>query len=290
MQVEEKCVECHEKAFSIQLSASFVLTVLKLIVGLSGNSKSLIASALHSLTNVVTAFAIYVARRFRGRPLDPDHPYGYGKMEFVVAGTVSTFIIAATVILVIQSVRHLMHIIAPQPPHMYTIVVAVISILSNELLFRYLGCVGRKFNSQTIITNSWGVRSDSLTSLAVIISVIGANLGWVHFDVITALAVAIVIIAGSGKCLYHSITGLMDKAVSAEQRDKIIRAAEGVEGVKVKELKARFVGPRVWANIDIEVTADHTVDEFEQVAAQVKKRVLELNSEVENAFVGYKLC
>ncbi|MBF0442675.1 MAG: cation transporter [Oligoflexales bacterium] len=290
MQIEEKCHKCHQKTFSIQLSASFVLTMLKIIVGLSGNSKSLIASALHSLMNVVTSFAVYICRKFTHRSMDDDHPYGYGKTEFLVAAVVSAFIILATIALVIQSVQHLIHIVSPRPPHLYTIVVAVISILSNELLFRYLSCVGTKFNSATIITSSWGVRSDSLTSVAVIISVVGANMGWVHFDVITALIVGIVIIAGSGRCFFHAVGGLMDRAVTGEQREMIIQAAESVHRVKVRDLRARFVGPKIWANINIEVMGDYTVEEFDRIAFDVKKKVLELNSSVENALVGYKLC
>lgn len=288
--IEEKCKICFHRSFWIQLLGTGLVTALKLVFGVLGNSQALLADALHCSSNVLTSFGIAISRLFGNRPVDHSYPYGYGKIEYVISAIVSGLIIALTLSLVFVAFRYVLHPEVAEPPKGYVFLVAIMSILVNELLFRYLHCVGERFNSSVLRANSWGIRADSLTSLAVIISVAASKLGFRNLDGLVALIVAVTIIWTCGKCLADSIHHLLDGSISHERLFEIKSSVEQFVDVRVKDIHARFVGSKIWTDIEIEIDEDNTVEAFHAIASKVKRAVFNANPAVENVLVNYSLC
>lgn len=288
--VPQKCQRCRSAAFWVQLGGTLLLTALKLLVGIVGNSKAMMAGALYSATNVLSSFAILGSNKLTDKPADQEHPYGYGKTDFLLSAISSAVIVAGAVSLGITAFQHIIHLHIMHHPDLYVIVAAVISVLANEALYRYLHCVGTQFNSATMFSNALSVRSDSLTSIAVIVSVIGVRIGFTHCDGIVTLLVAALILWTNGKNLLTSIQGLMDRAVPSDLMTKIESSAKKVEGVRISRIRARFVGPRIWTNVDVEMKEDSTVEEFNEVAAKLREALRRSDDLVEKVLVKYRLC
>ena len=160
-------------------------------VGVTSGSKALIADALHSAANIITAFAIILSQKVSSRPADNRFHYGYGKVEFIAAGAISLLIILGAIALIMVSIKHLMQG-SRTTPHFSALLMALISIGANEMMFRYMHCAGTQLKSQTILASAWANRADCFSSIAVIIGVVGGSLGFRHMDPIAALfAVAI---------------------------------------------------------------------------------------------------
>ncbi len=288
--VPEKCYKCRDLTVTVQFAGTIILTILKLYVGIVGNSKVMIADSLHSASNIGTAFALSMSKKWSGKPENEGYPYGYGKVEFLISGVVGVVIIVMGIILLWTSVGQILHQRISTPPSLMVIAVAVISVLVNEILYHYLHCVGKQFNNSVMRSNSLALRADSLTSLVVIVSVIAANLGFPRVDPLAALIIVGVLLVMGAKCVIESSSSLMDKSIPIELRRKMIELAEEIESVRVKGIKARFVGSKIWANLDIMVGGNPTIEEFDQIALQVKKNVLNSNELIEKVFVGYDLC
>ncbi|MBF0106092.1 MAG: cation transporter [Deltaproteobacteria bacterium] len=284
-QVTEKCNACRDRSGYIQVAATVSLALIKLVVGLLGNSKALLADAIHSTANILTGLGIFISKKWSLKPADEDHPYGHGKVEFVVSGVISGLIVLGAIFLLIASVKQLLVAHPPSPPNWYVIVVAAISVLVNELLYGYLTCLSEKFNSATYKTSAWAIRADSFTSIAVIIGVIGSKLGFVHLDAIIALIVIMIIIFACGKCMFEAIFNLMDKNISAEGLKEIGASVAKIKGFKVTELKARLNGTKVWVHLEI-VMPDHTpLDVFNETASKIKEMVIAENKNIQRVDV-----
>src|SRR5688572_11028931 len=103
------------------------LAIVKGIAGFLGNSYALIADAIESAFDIFTSILVWLGLRYASRPPDETHPYGHGKAEPLVAGFVSMVLLAAAMLIGVESVREIMtphH--APAP---FTLIVLVVVVV-----------------------------------------------------------------------------------------------------------------------------------------------------------------
>src|SRR5471030_1822770 len=62
-----------------------VLSVIKILAGLLGNSFALIADGIESATDIVSSFIMWNGLKLAAKPPAADHPYGHGKAEPIAA-------------------------------------------------------------------------------------------------------------------------------------------------------------------------------------------------------------
>ncbi len=131
------------------------------------------------------------------------------------------------------------------------IVAAVISIIANYIAFRYGRCAGETLGSSAIMANAMVSRADVGTSLAVIVAVIGSNLGLSRLDHIVAIAICIMIIKVTLDGIKKAVRGLMDVSLHSEELH-IRNLIEDVGGVgQVGAVKARLVGRTLWVDANV---------------------------------------
>jgi cation diffusion facilitator family transporter len=257
-------------------------------VGITAGSKACLADALHSSSNIVTAFAIFISRKLTGKPQDDDHPYGHGKVEFIAAGAVSVVIILLTVVLVVTSLEHIIYKPVP-PPHLTAGLVALASIIINELLFRYFRCVGTELRSQTIVANAWANRADCFSSSAVVVGVVGSRFGFHHLDPIAALVVAAIIVKVCIGCIRDSVAGLMDRSVPAETEELIKKIVNSVDEVRgIRYMRARLLGDKIWIDMGIWVSPGHTVNGCQAIGERTRRSILESIAGIGEVQVDYE--
>jgi cation diffusion facilitator family transporter len=271
----EKCQECKKKVAWVGITANILLVITKLVIGITSGSKACLADALHSTSNIITASAIWVTQKYTNKQANHSFNHGFGKAEFLAAGFVSFFILTAAIALISVSIKHLLH--EPgSPPHISAVVVAIISIIVNEMLYRYMRCVGTRFKSQTIMANAWANRADSFSSMAVIIGVIGSRLGIPHLDPICAMIVVVVIVKISASILSDSVKSLMDVSVNDVYGSEIEEVTKNIVGVEeMSELKTRQIGAHVWAEFNIHIEPMCKLKDGLDMAGLLKEKLKE---------------
>ena len=271
--IRPACVRCGQRVGWIGVGVNLAMVALKVLIGITAGSKACLADALHSSSNIVTAFAIFLSRKLRDKPADEGHPYGYGKIEFIAAGAVSVIIIILTVVLVIAALEHIIYKPVP-PPHLTAMIIALVSIATNELMFRYFRCVGTQLRSQTILANAWANRADCFSSLAVVAGVIGARLGFHHLDPIAAVVVAAIIVKVRIGCIRESVAGLMDRSApraTLKLMEQAVRDGGDIE--EINYLRARLLGNKLWVELNLGVPAGRTMEECEAIRRAVERRI-----------------
>ncbi len=281
----QKCKVCGRRVAWTGIWVSFALTILKFVIGYTSGSKALIADGLHSASNIITAMAILVSQNLIRQKESNKFAYGYGKVEFLTAGFVSLLVIIGAVLLIVISIKHLLHE-QSVPPHLTALLVAVISIACNEMMFRYMKCAATRLNSQAIMATAWANRADCFSSVAVMLGVIGSRFAISHLDPIAALFVVGVIVKINSSILMDSVRSLMDVSVNDIYSDDIkdiVREVEGVEGLSA--LKTRQVGHYVWAEVDIQVEPLHCMGNAHTIGQRVKDTLLKKIKDLEKVTV-----
>lgn len=262
-----------------------VLVILKITIGVTSGSKACIADGLHSASNIITAFAIILSHKIGNKPPNSRFHYGYGKIEFVAAGAISLLITAGAILLITVSIHNLLREPSASP-HFSAVLMALISIGANEMLFRFMRCVGTQLKSQTIMANAWANRADCFSSVAVVVGVLGSKLGFHHLDPIAAIFVVAVIIKVSVKILLDSVRALMDSSVNDLYGDEITGIAGNVANVRgVPRINTRQIGKKIWIDLEILIDPHCTIGQGNAIAERVKAALMGRIADLERIMV-----
>lgn len=280
-----------EFAAWIGIISNIILALLKFIIGHLGNSKALVADAVHSFSDVIGSLAVLIGLRAAKLPPDEEHPYGHGKAESIAA------IIVAVVLFIVGAqigYGSFQALFAPAvAPSIMAVYITIFSIILKETMFQYKYRLGKKLNSDALIANAWEHRSDAYSSVAALIGIGGAVLGgflgipWmVYLDPVAGIAVSIFVMIMAWKLGREAIHNTLDHVLPDDQIVELIRTAEQVDGVvKVDELFARVHGYYVIVDLKVAVDPHISVKEGHAIGKQVKEKLLEEHAHVHNVLV-----
>ncbi|MDH4275662.1 MAG: cation diffusion facilitator family transporter [Gammaproteobacteria bacterium] len=262
-------------------ATNVILTIAKLVGGVVGHSQSLVADGVHSLTDLVGDFVVLWAARHTHRAADEDHPYGHGRIETVATVALSLLLLAIGVGIFIDAGSRLFHPDALLEPDALTLIIAVVAVGMKEVMYFYTLRVARALKSPMLHANAWHHRSDSISSVVVIIGVGGTLAGLEYLDAIAAVGVALMIAKAGWEFGWKALRELTDTALAPERIDHIQRVIGGISGVKhAHHLRTRTLAGSAFVDVHIQVGARLSVSEGHQIAEAVRKQLVQDIDEV----------
>jgi cation diffusion facilitator family transporter len=263
-----------------------VLGVAKIIVGVIASSQALIADGIHSLSDLATDFLVLFAAKHAHRQADDEHPYGHGRIETVATVVLGVSLVAVAVGISYDAIRRLM---APElllHPGWLALLVAVISVLSKELIYQYTARAARRLRSKMLHANAWHSRSDAISSIIVVIGVVATMLGYPSFDALAAVAVALMVARIGWELLWKSLQELIDTALDPERVEAIRESIMAVDGVRTCHmLRTRHSGSDALVDVHILVDPVLSVSEGHQIGEAVRWRLLKTIDDVSDVTV-----
>ncbi len=262
----------------LSVISNSTLVLLKLIVGLTIGSVSVISEAIHSGVDLLAAVIAFVAVRTAAKPADEDHPFGHGKVENI-SGTVEALLIfVAACWILYEAIKKLRN---PEPLDEagWGVAVMLLSVAANIFVSKRLFKVGQETDSVALKADAWHLRTDVYTSFGVMaglaIIVVGGlifpgiNLQWV--DPVAAIIVAVLIVRAAYHLTLESARDLVDVGLPAyeveEVRKHIIAFAPTIRGIH--RLRTRKAGASRFVEFHIRVDATMSVDESHRIADMI---------------------
>jgi cation diffusion facilitator family transporter len=263
-----------------------VLGVAKIIVGVIASSQALIADGIHSLSDLATDFLVLFAAKHAHREADDEHPYGHGRIETVATVVLGVSLVVVAIGISYDAVRRLM---APElllHPGWMALLVAVISVLSKELIYQYTARAARRLRSKMLHANAWHSRSDAISSIIVVIGVVATMLGYPSFDALAAVAVALMVAKIGWDLLWQSLQELIDTALDPERVEAIRETIMAVDGVRTCHmLRTRHSGSDALVDVHIQVDPALSVSEGHQIGEAVRWRLIKTIDDVSDVTV-----
>ncbi|WP_198246529.1 cation diffusion facilitator family transporter [methane-oxidizing endosymbiont of Gigantopelta aegis] len=262
------------------------LTLIKVGVGIWGHSAALIADGIHSLSDLLSDLVVIGAIKMGSREADYDHPYGHRRYETlatVLLGLGLVVIAGGIVWDISERLRHAEKLLLPDRN---TLWVALISILANEWLYHYTKRAGLKTRSNLLIANAWHHRSDAISSVVVLIGIIGVFAGYPYADAIAAVIVALMVGKIGFTLVLQSINELVDTSLPEEQVKAIRKTIKTTHGVKdIHLLRTRQMGEDAYVDAHIVVDPRITVSEGHQIGDIVRDRLKNEFDDIQDVLV-----
>jgi cation diffusion facilitator family transporter len=245
----------------LSIAAAIVTIGLKTVAYLLTGSVGLLSDAVESLVNLIGGIMALAMLTIAARPADEDHAFGHSKAEYFSSLVEGGLILLAAASIGYASMERLF---APKPLDQVGLglVVSVGASAVNWIVAMVLLRVGRRQNSITLEANAHHLMTDVWTSVGVLVGVCAVALtGWQRLDPIVALIVAANIVWTGVGIMRRSVSGLMDVALSRQDRDALNQVLQTHEktGIRMCNLRSRQSGSRVFVSMIVQVPGEWTV-------------------------------
>ncbi|MBD8063462.1 cation diffusion facilitator family transporter [Oceanitalea stevensii] len=272
------------RAAWVSLAGMGTTAVLQLIIVWLSGSVALLADTLHNLGHLATTIPLIIAFRLGRRPATRRYSHGFRRAEDLVGLLIGLVVALSAALIVWESVRALST--ERDMTHLgWVLAAALVGAAGNDVVAVYRIRAGRRIGSAALVAEGQHARTDALTSLAVVIGVVGAWAGVPWLDPVVGLVIAAVIVAVLVGSMRTVVRRLMD-GVEPETLDLLEAESGRVAGVvAVDAVRARWTGHRLEADVGISVENGLTLECGIDVCRAVEERLRTRVPHLERAVV-----
>ena len=254
--------------------AGLILTALiQTVIVVYTNSVALLGDTLHNYADALTAIPLAIAFIVGRRLATRSYTYGFGRAEDLAGIVVVVLIALSSAYAGYEAIMRFVH--PSDVRHVGVLSVAgVVGFLGNEVVAQYRIRTGKRIGSAALVADGLHARTDGFTSLAVVLSAIGAWLGFRLADPIIGLLITVAILfvlRDAAREVYRRLMDAVDPAL-VDQAEQVIRATPGV--VDVQGVQLRWLGHSLRAEARIAVDTDTTLVEAHRLSHQVEHELI----------------
>lgn len=268
------------------IAVNLILAIIKIAGGILGQSQALLADGVHSLSDLASDGMVLLAAKHAGEDADEDHPYGHARYETLATVALGILLIVVAGGIAYDAILRLGNPEDIATPALFTLIIAAISIFSNEGLYHATKTVAKKIRSPLLEANAWHHRSDAVSSIVVLIGIGATYIGYPLLDAIAAILVALMIAKIGIELSRQSVQELVDTALDPEMVDEIKKTILSINDVReLHMLRSRRMGHNALIDVHLLVSPKLSVSEGHHISEAVETILIENFEEVNDVTV-----
>jgi len=259
----------------VDLICDIALFVSKFILGLVSHSVAISTDAFNNLSDCASCLFALFGYRLSAKPADAGHPFGHGRLEYLISQLIAVLIVLVSLELFKTSYQR---IIDPQPIIFSWWVIAglVVSIGVKVWMGRFNAQLNKESGSSILVAVSRDSYSDAAATSVTLFSYVIAPFISFPLDAIVGLAVSILIFIGALRIFGDTISQLLGQPCSEQEYQRILDIIANTDGILgVHDLLVHNYGPmRQIASAHVEVDGYQTVSQAHAIVDRLERRLL----------------
>ena len=257
----------------VSTAVNTLLFIFKLFVGIITGAVSLIADAVHTLSDVVTSLIVIWGFKQSKKPADIGHPYGHGRAEYIATLIISVLLCVAGIEFIetaIDRIKNPILIISDW----WMIAILGLTVVIKEITARYAKFLSSRIASGLLHADAWHHRTDAVSSILVLIALIAGNFGYSSIDGWAGLFVALILIYTGFDIARDSVDDLIGKPPDVAELDTIRDIALSVPGaLGVHDISVHSYGLDKFVSIHAEINAKKTAAEAHDISEEIESKL-----------------
>ena len=257
----------------ISVGINGLLFFLKIIMGLMIGAVSLIADALHSLSDVITSSIVIWGFKQAEKPADVEHPYGHGRAEYIATLIIAILLCVAGIEIIAASIDRIQNPVWDlNKVNWWMISLLVLTIVIKEFTARYADYLSSMVASGTLHADAWHHRSDAMSSLLVVGAMVAGKFGYVSVDGWAGLGVAGFLMYMGFEIAKDAVDDLIGKPPTMEEVETIRHIVMDVPGVLgAHDIIVHSYGQDKFVSVHVEIDAKETTATAHDISEDVEE-------------------
>lgn len=265
-----------QKVLYITLGLNLLVLETKFSLGLATGSLSLLADALHSLSDSASNILGLIAMRLANPKPDWDHPYGHSKFESLGALGIAGFLIVAGIEILDSAVKRLFFAGDSESIEVsnLSLVMMITVLMINIGVAVYEAERGKALNSKLLQADARHTFSDVWVTVILLVGMWGIRLGFGWLDIILAFLVAGLVFWSAWEVIRENVPFLSDRvAIPAREIMKTVTDVYGV--LNCHSITSRGVlGQAIFIEMHL-VVAPREISEAYKIVEAVEQKLQE---------------
>lgn len=274
----------------IGILANVFLAAFKAAVGVLSHSIAVVMDAVNNLSDAASSVITIVGTRLAAKEPDREHPFGYGRTEYMSALVISLIIMYAGVTSFIESVKK---IITPETPDysVVSIIIIAVGVVVKIALGRYVKGVGEKVNSDSLVNSGEDASMDAIISASTLVAAFIFIFTKVSLEAWLGAVISVFIIKSGFEMIGETLSDILGRRADAELAREIKETVVSFPEVSgAYDLVLNNYGPgRFNGSVHIEVPDTKSAIELDELIRRITLAVMEKHGVILTAIGVYSL-
>lgn len=262
-----------KKASILGIVGNIFLLIIKGLIGFVTRSRSMIADAMNSASDIFSSLMTLIGNHIASRPSDEDHNLGHGKAEYIYSLLISLTMIVLGLTVATDSIKSLI-----QKEHftfsIWLIVICILTIIIKLALYLYTKNVAKKYNNLLMKANCEDHKNDCIITTINLLAIILSRFGIYFVDGLVGFGIAIWIIKTGVEIFRESYDVLMDKSIDNETKKTVYDIVKGHDIVLgMTNFHSAPVGYQYQIFFTIQVDGNLKTFESHKIANHLEKEI-----------------
>ena len=247
----------------------------ELLIGFLIGSIAMISDAIHNVADAGGSLVSFLSFKLSGRKADAEHPYGHGRMEYLLSIGFSILLFVVAAQLGIEAVDHIMN------PEVVEFSMSALAVMLGAMVLKiwlsfFLRSIGNRIDSPILRANGKEALSDVWATAAIAIGLLLGGIFQLSVDGYLGLIVALIIAKAGFEVLKEATDRLLGFEPTAERVQEIINFVESKAGILgTHDLMIHDYGPgHEYASIHVEVDAKQDAMTIHNMIDRVERQAL----------------
>lgn len=247
----------------------------ELIIGFLIGSIAMISDAIHNVADAGGSLVSFLSFKLSGRKADAEHPYGHGRMEYLLSIGFSILLFVVAAQLGIEAVEHIMN------PEVVEFSISALAVMLGAMALKiwlsfFLRSIGNRIDSPILRANGKEALSDVWATAAIAIGLLLGGIFQLSVDGYLGLIVALIIAKAGFEVLKEATDRLLGFEPTVERVQEIINFVESKAGILgTHDLMIHDYGPgHEYASIHVEVDAKQDAMTIHNMIDRIERQAL----------------
>lgn len=257
------------------IAVNVLIAAMKVVVGLMASSIAIVSEGVNNAADALTSVLTLVGTKLAGKHPDEEHPFGYGRVEYLTSLVIAVLILVTGVEMLKSAVELIFH-----PEEMNVSVISLVLVAVSAVVKFCLGvytiAMGKKANSGALEAVGLDCRNDAFVSVVTIASVIVFLVFGLYLDAYVGVFTSLLILKAGADVLRDTVSDLLGRPGEKELATKLYREIRSTEGILgAADMMLHNYGPDAYSgSVNIEIDHDKTVGEIYQFLHKLQLRIM----------------
>lgn len=256
----------------IGIIMNIILFISKIILGFVSKSTAILNDAFNNLSDSVVSIMALVGSSFSKKPADKDHPFGHGRIEYVVSLLVSIVIIYVGLMLFINSAKSF-NDNNPNGLSLLSFIILFAGILIKVYIYRLNAKLYKDLESDLNLGVMLDARNDIISTSAIILGVFLQRFVSFNLDAAMGIVVAFFVIKPGIDLFNETVKYLLGERIDEHIEEKIseiLLSGQYIKGMHHLDIHQYGRG-QIIGSCHVEVPGNLTVSELHNEIDRIEK-------------------